>query len=423
MNLLERFRAFFRSPLAADPNFARVWLSAAISTLGAQVSIVALPLVAIQVLGASAWEMGMLAACELLPFALVSLPAGVWLDRRRKYPVVLWGEFVLAGLLLIVPTAAALGHLTFPLLAVVSFCVGTVMVVAGSAFQILLTHIAGRERLVEANAKITATNSIAGLAGPGLAAALIHWLSPPYAIVLDALCIVSSGLILWGIVVDEPPLEGERKSALHEIAEGLRQVWQEPVLRTLAWSIALWMVGYHGFMAIHILYATRELGLHAGFLGMALTTGAVGAALAAGAAKPLNRRLGLGNTILLGLTLAASTWLGFAAVPAGSHAVLALAALMFVLNFSITISFINYLSLRQAVTPDHLLGRVISTMRFLTVASAPLGSLMAGWLGDQAGLRPTLVALGIAGVALMAWVSLFSGVGKVRDLGDPAPPT
>jgi hypothetical protein len=189
--------------LLHNPTYRRLWTSILISSLGGQVTMLALPLTAAVLLHATPTQMGWLTAAEIAPFVLFSLPAGVWLDRVRKLPVYVTGEFALAAIVASVPLAWAMGWLAMPWMVAAGFAIGSVLATAGTAAQIVLTQVVARDRLVEAHAKNALAGSGSELAGPGLAGALIKLVGAPLALLVDAVLLIVSALILRGIVVYE----------------------------------------------------------------------------------------------------------------------------------------------------------------------------------------------------------------------------
>ena len=416
MQQLNPARAF--NGLWRNGDFVRLWTSLTITHFGGQVTFLALPLTAALLLDASAFEMGVLTALEAAPFALFGLFAGVMIDRAPKLPIIVLSDIARGVALLAVPIAAWLGVLSMGVLYAVGFLLGTGAVIGWPAYQVFMTERVGRERLVEANAKIGVSDSAAQLIGPGLAGALIHWLGAPFAILLDALSFFVSAAILRGIeprASDAPKMAARHIAA--EIGEGLRAIWRNTTLRALAWALALWQVFRHAFMAIGVLFAARELGFSAGHVGALWMLAGVGSLAAAGAAEPLNRRFGFGPTMLLGMLGTGIGWLVMAAAGGGPLVgSLVFGAGLALLDFSGMVFFINYLTLRQAVTPDALLGRVTATMICLTVASAPLGGLAGGWIGDHAGLRATMLLTGVGAMALVLLVAWASPLLRLQSL-------
>jgi MFS family permease len=400
------------------PDFRRLWLSLTVTAFGAQVTNLALPLTAALMLHATAWQMGVLVALETLPFALVSLHAGVLLDRVRKLPVVIAADVSRGAALLLIPVAAYGGFLSIHILFVVGFFCGIQNVVGGAAYQVLIAQMAGRRRLVEANAKITLGETSSALVGPGFAGLLIHWLTAPFAILFDAMTFFASALMLRRLRVPRDVVEvGARGSMVAEIREGLQLVFRNPTLRSLALVAGLWQVMHHMQIAVLILFATRELGLGAGAVGLVYMAGGVGCVIAASYAERISARLGIGTTIVLGLGLTAIAWQMFGLVhgrPVVAATLLALAMLVF--DFGAVLYGVNYLALRQAITPDRLLGRMTATMRFFTVAGAPLGSLAGGAIASAVGLRATLLVVGGLGLVLAIAATAWSPVRMHRAL-------
>jgi len=418
----ERFARFARRNLRGlwrVADFRKLWLSLTITSFGAQITNLALPLTAALLLHATPLQMGILVALEALPFALVSLHAGVMLDRIRKLPVVIASDLSRAAALLAIPLCAWRGVLSVEVLYAVGFFCGVQNVVGGAAYQVLIAQMAGRDRLVEANAKIVLGETSSALIGPGIAGGLIQLLTAPFAIAIDAVGFIASALMLRRLRVphDVPPPRVARTSMGAEIREGLALVFRNETLRSLAFVAAAWQVLHHMQVAVLILFATRELGLSAGTIGLAYMAGGLGCVIAAASAERLSHRFGVCAAIVYGLLLTAFGWQAFGLIH-GSTATstLLLGAAMLVFDFGAVLYAINYLALRQALTPDRLLGRMTATMRFLTVAAAPLGSLAGGALATVIGLRHTLWVVGSLGIVLSLVAMRFSPVRLHRHL-------
>jgi MFS family permease len=406
-----------------NADFVRLWSSLTITHFGGQITFLALPLTAALLLDATPFEMGVLTALESVPFALFGLFAGVLVDRAPKLPIIIWSDVGRAAALLIVPVCAWLGVLSMGVLYVVGFLVGTGSVLGWPAYQVFMTERVGRERLAEANAKIGISDSAAQLVGPGLAGALIQWLSAPFAILLDAFSFFLSAWILRGIppgASDAPKMRA--KSVGAEIREGLAEIWHNTTLRALAWSIAVWQVFRHAYFAIVVVFAARELGFSPGHVGALWMLAGLGTLGAAGAVEPLNRRFGFGPTILLGILGTGGAWLLIGAASGGP----ATASVIFgvglaALDFSAMVFFINYLTLRQAAAPEALRGRVIATMICLTVAAAPLGGLLGGWIAEHAGLRAPMFFAGSGAIVLVLLATWASPLLRLRSLDEVEP--
>lgn len=422
MQSLHRFARRNFTGLWRSADFRRLWATLTVTSFGAQVTNLALPLTAALLLSATPLQMGILVALESLPFALVSLHAGVLLDRVRKLPVVIACNIARGVALLAIPLAAFTHAMSMELLYIVGFFCGVQNVIGGAAYQVLLAQLAGRKRLVEANAKIALGETSAALVGPGLAGGLIQVLTAPFAIMLDALAFLASGLVLRRMrLPGDVAHDGEHPPVGAQIAEGLRLVVNNRTLLALAWLSGLWHVLHHMQIAVLILFATRELGLSAGAIGMVYMAGGLGCVLAAANAERLSARFGVGPVIVHGLILTALAWQAFGLVGGPVWvATLLLGAAMFVFDFGGVLYGINYLALRQAITPDRLMGRMTATMRFLTVAMAPVGSLAGGVLATVVGLRVTLLTIGALGIALAVAAVLWSPVRRHQRLPAPA---
>jgi MFS family permease len=424
MNNTDKLQHWFRrnfDGLWLSASFRRLWLSLTVTSFGAQITNLALPLTAALLLNATPMQMGILVALETLPFALFSLHAGVLLDRVRKLPVIIAADVGRGISLLAIPVTAWFGVLSMEILFAVGFLCGMQNVVGGAAYQVLLAQMAGRKRLVEANAKVTLGETSAALIGPGIAGGLIHVLTAPFAIALDAMTFFASALMLRRIKApNDVARDGVNGGVWREIGEGLKLVWGNRTLWGLAWLAGIWQFLHHMQVAVLILFATRELGLSAGAIGLAFVFGGAGCVLASASAERLSARFGIGPVIVHGLILSAFGWQAYGLIGGPPWlAGLLLGMAMLVFDFGAILYAINYLSLRQAITPDRLLGRMTATMRFVTVASAPIGSLVGGALASQIGLRSTLLVVGVLGLLLSAAAVLWSPVRRHRALPDP----
>ena len=388
-----------------DRAYRRLWTSILTASFGGQVMLLALPLTAAVLLQATPTQMGTLTAIELSPFLLLSLPAGVWLDRVRKLPVYVAGE-VLVGLAAASVTLAwALDWLTMGWLYVVGFIVGAVHAVSGSAAQIVLTQVVDRGRLVEAHAKNALATSGAEVAGPGFAGFLIKLFGAPMAMLVNAGLLLWSALILRGVHVREEVRIDPQANFWRDLAEGLRFVARTRLLVTLAILMAFWQMAHYAAAVVQILVATRTLGLSEQTVGLCYMGMGVGTITGSVLGRRISARIGPGPCLVLGYGVTGVGWLLPAIAPANGWGVAAFALMMASFTMGAVLIFINFLALRQAATPEPLLGRMTSTMRWLTLLVAPVGSMVGGWLGEHVGLRSTLVFAGGASLllALVAW--------------------
>jgi MFS family permease len=426
MNNTDRLRKLMRRRVGGlwlSRDFRKLWTSLTITSFGAQITNLALPLTAALLLNATPMQMGILVALETLPFALVSLHAGVLLDRVRKLPIVIVADIGRGVALLAIPLAAWLGVLSIEILFVVGFLCGVQNVIGGAAYQVLLAQMAGRKRLVEANAKTALGETSAALIAPGIAGGLIQMLTAPFAIVLDALAFFISAMLLRRIEGrNDVPHAGARAGIWREIGEGLKLVARNRTLCALAWLAGIWQFLHHMQIAVLILFATRELLLSAGSIGFAYALGGLGCVLASVLAQRLSAKFGVGPMLINGLIMTAFGWQAFGLIGGPPWvATIALGAAMLVFDFGAIQWGINYLALRQAITPDRLLGRMTATMRFFGVASAPLGSLVGGALATAIGLRPTLLTIGALGLVLSVVAVVWSPLRHHRRLPVHAP--
>jgi len=418
MHTLRRKFSRLFDGLWRNPEFVKLWGSLTITAFGAQIANLALPLTAAVMLHATPWQMGVLVALETLPFALVSLHAGVLIDRMRKLPIVIAADIGRGVALLAIPAAAFTGTLSIEILYAVGFLCGVQNVVGGAAYQVLLAQMAGRNRLVEANAKVALGETSSALIGPGLAGGLIQLVTAPFTMLLSAVTFFVSALMLRRVrVAHDVAVTGPRSSVTAEIHDGLKLVWNNRTLLALAWLAGLWQILHHMQIAVLILFATRELGLSAGAIGLTYVFAGVGCVVASACAQRLSARFGVGPVIVHGLALTALGWQMFGLISGPVWlATIALGFAMLLFDFGAILYGINYLALRQAITPDRLLGRMTATMRFLTVAAAPLGSLAGGALATEIGLRNTLLTIGVLGILLVAGTVLWSPVRRHREM-------
>ncbi len=410
-----------REDLLRQATYRRLWSSILISSFGGQVTMLALPLTAAVLLHASPTQMGLLTAMEILPFVLFSLPAGVWLDRVRKLPVYVWGETALAFVVASVPLAWWLGWLTMPWLYLVAFVIGTIFTTAGSAAQIVLTQVVARERLVEAHAKNALAMSGAEVAGPGFAGLLIKLVGAPLALLVDAALLLVSAGILRGILVNEQRALRRDAHFWRDLRAGVRFVARQRLLVALAAAVGVWQMCHHAAIVVQILFATRTLGLSEQQVGLSYMGMGLGTIVASVYGSRISRRIGPGPCLTLGFAVCGAGWLMLAVAPANAWGVAAFASMLLLFSAGAVLVFINFLALRQAVTPEPLLGRMTSTMRWLILLPAGPGALIGGWLGEHLGLR---AALGFAGgtallLALGAWQ--VPAIRRVRELPRPEP--
>lgn len=385
--------------LLRDAVYRRLWSSILISSLGGQVTLLAIPLTAAVLLHASPSQMGFLTSTELVPFVLFGLPAGVWLDRVHKLRVYLIGELLIGAAVLSVPVTWWWGTLSITWLCTVGFVIGSVYTVAGSAAQIVLTQVVPRERLIEAHAKNALANSTAEVVGPALAGAIIKVTGPPVALLADAVLLVFSAAILRGLRVQESTIRGGTRFT-EAMRAGIVFIRDQPLLVAMAFGVGTWQFANQAATVVHLLFATRELGLSArsvGFCYMALGVGTISASFLG---NRIARRLGSGPMMTAGFVVTGLGWLLLSVAPIGPFGVAAYATMLLCFGIGAVFIYVNFLSLRQAVTPGPMLGRMTTTMRWLTLLPSAPGALFGGWLAEHTSLRTTLAFAGTLSIAV-----------------------
>jgi len=398
--------------LLRDATYRRLWISILISSFGGQVTLLALPLSAAVLLHASPTQMGVLTAAEIMPFALFSLPAGVWLDRVRKLPVYVIGELSISATVASVPLAWWLGRLSMDWLYFVAFVIGAVNTTSGSAAQIVLTQIVPRSRLVEAHAKNALASSTAEVTGPGAAGALIKLTGAPAALLADALMLLISSTILRGVRVVETP--AAVKSAFWPaMRAGLDFVRGHKLLITMASCVGVWQMCNQAATVVHILFATRRLGLSERAVGLSYVALGAGTVFASALGYRVAKRLGPGPTMVLGFAITGLGWVALACAPLNRLGIAAYPLMLLSYGVGAVFITINFLSLRQSVTPGPMLGRMTSTMRWLILLPAGPGALLGGWLGEHLGLR---AALGFAGATALLLAAIAAHLPVIRSV-------
>ncbi len=403
-----------------QPDFIRLWSAETVSQFGTQFTQLALPLVAIDVLHVSAFQVAALTTVEFLPFLLVSLPAGVWVDRLRRRPILVVGDLARALLLASVPVAYWTGHLTMTQLYVVGFLVGIATVFFDVAYQSYLPSIVERQQLIDGNSKLEISRAAAQLGGPGLAGIVIDFLRAPAALAFDAISYVGSAVFIFSIRKTESSArtDAPRRRMRVELREGLRWVLTHPYLKNIAACTALFNFwGNMGF-AVLLVFARRELHLSPLAIGLAFTLSNIGPLLAAFNANRISSRLGVGRTIIVASIIGAPTFLVIPFAPEGNASLFVLVPAFIVGGLSNVIYNVTQVSLRQAITPERLQGRMNSVMRFIVWGTIPLGSLIGGVLASTIGVKETLIVSGI-GCFMPFLPVLFSPVRDIREMPEP----
>ena len=404
-------------PLLRQPEFIKLWAAQSISQLGDQITLLALPLVAVLTLHASAAQMGFLVAAELMPHLLFSLLAGVWIERvQRRRRLMIVADLGRAVLLGSIPLAAALDMLTFPQLYGVAFCVGTFAVMFDISWSTLFITVVPRRDVVDANSKLSLSRSLSFVLGPSIAGFLVQLLTAPVTLLLDAFSYLGSALFLRRIRSQEPPIEEDgRESVLRSLRTGFSFVLRDEYIRPELLCVATINLFNFVFHAIFVLYATRELGVSPGLLGLVLGAGAVGGIAGALVAVRLERLVGLGPAFTLGSVLFP---LPLVLIPLASGSettiVIMLGVAEFFCSVGVMILDVNAGSLMLFRTPDRLRSRMSGTFRFVNMGIRPIGALIGGGLGTAIGLHTTLW-IGVLGALAGVIFLVFSPIPRLRE--------
>jgi MFS family permease len=400
-----------------NSDFRRLFAADAISQMGTQVTLLALPLVAVLALKAPPLQVGVLAAAETAAFLLVGLPAGAWVDRMRRRNVLIVGDLGRALLLASIPVAWWTGVLTMPQLFVVALFAGVLTVFFDVAYQSYLPHLVGKEHLVDGNAKLQVVQSVSVLGGPTVAGFLVQLLTAPVAIAVDAVSFLGSALFV-GLIrkrEDRP----ERRPDAHlgrEIVEGLRFVFGNRILRAVAACTGTFNLGTSIAYPMLIVYLARNLHLAPGLIGVFFSFGGAGALVGAFVTTPVSRWLGQGPTIWLStlvgglahllIPLVANDWRFWLAASAGA-----------VSGLTTVVFNVTQVSFRQGLTPDQMLGRMNATMRFIVWGTMPVGGLIGGVLASVRGVGVyATVWIGFV-VTLVAFLPVYlSPLRRMREL-------
>ncbi|GGR96118.1 MFS transporter [Micromonospora fulviviridis] len=377
----------------------------------------AVPVLAVSVLAATPGQVGLLATLGTAAFLLVGLPAGVWVDRSPRRTVMVAADLARAALYASIPLAWWADTLTLGQLYAVVLLTGVGTVFGDVAAQSFLPELVGRDRLVAANSLLMTTNATIQIGGRGFGGLLVQWLGAPLALALNAVTHLLSALALTRVRPTPTVGAGRDRPAAgfgRQLAEGVRHVLGNPLLRPLAVSLAGINLTVNLMTTMLPVVFLRELGLGAGALGLFLGAGGVGALLGAVTARPLAARIGYGRALWLPGLLVAPAGALVALVDTGAW--LWLAGLGWLaLAWRTGIGNVIGVSLRQRVTPDALVGRMNATFRFLLTGAIAVGAALAGLLGQYAGPRTSLW-VGAIGAAL-TWLPLYRS--PVRTMSDP----
>jgi len=410
--------------LLRQVDFRRLWVGETISQFGSQVSLLAIPYIATVLLRATPFEVALLGALQFLPFLLFTLPAGAWVDRLRRRPILISGDLVRVVALGTIPVAWGLGALTIWQLYLVSFVAGIATVFFDVAYQSYLPSLVGREALVEGNAKLQASEASAQVVGPGLGGGLIGLVGAPFAVMADALSYLASALFVSSIERPEPHPEAERRAAglareplRRQVAEGLGFVIHNAYLRAIAGATSSSNLFSTMIYAIMPVYFYRELGLSAATAGVIFGIGALGALAGAVVANQIAGRIGLGRSIIGSIALGGPAMLLLALAPHDAPVVWLVASVALG-GFASVVYNINQVSYRQAISPTAIQGRMNATMRFLVWGTIPIGAILGGLVATEVGVH-NAIWIGAFGSCLPFLFVLLSPVRSLRTMPEP----
>lgn len=410
-----------------DANFLRFWGGQAAAQAGSEIAALAIPVVAVLLLEASEWEVGVLNAAGVAAFLVIGLPAGAWIDRLRKRRVMIAADAVRAVALAALPLLWWAGVLQIWHLAVVALVMGVAAVFFDVAYQSIVPALVPGERIAEANGKLEATAQLAGLAGPAAGGALIAAITAPVALLATVGTYLASLVALVATRDDEAaPTRGEHEPLPRAIAEGLRWVFGNAYLRRIVGTTSVSNLFSTISFTMLPLFLLRELGFTAAGMGVILSLGAVGGVLGAAATPHIVRAVGEARAVPLSAIAFAVAGIGLpvaAAVPGAAFAILVVQSA--VASFGVVVYNVVQVSFRQRITPRRLLGRMNASIRFVVWGVMPLAALAAGALGAWIGIVPTLWIGAAGGVAAAAFVALGGPFWRLRTLpgvdGEPAP--
>jgi MFS family permease len=409
-----------RPSLWRQGNFMKLWTGQTISQFGDEITELAIPLLAIEILGAGALEFGILGVVRFLPWIVFTLPAGVWVDRMRRRPILIGADIARAVLLASIPIAFVTGWLSMIQVYVVAFLSGSLEVFFDVAYQSYLPSVVERDELVEGNSKLELSRAGSSVIGPTVAGFLIELIRAPFAILVDAISYLGAAGFISTIRGAEAgptphdPAEGKRPSMWQEARSGVGYVASNPYLRSIAACTGtLNLFGNIGGVIL-ILYVVDELGLTAGTLGIIFAIGNVGVLLGALTGGRMAKLIGLGPTIILTALLSPVALLMVPLAPRDDPFWFLVAGGV-IGSYTAVVYNVNQVGLRQAITPDRMLGRMNATMRLIVWGTIPIGAVIGGTLGATVGLVPALWASAIGG--FLGFIPpLLSPVRQLREI-------
>lgn len=404
----------WRAGLLRNPDFLRLWAGQTVSLFGTHIGGGALRYTALLVLLATPAQLGFLTAASMLPGLLLSLPLGAWVDRMQRRPLLIAADLGRALLLLAVPIAYLFGLLRIELLYLIAVLATALTVLFDTAYHAYLPSVVQREQLTEGNSKLSASESLSEVLGPPSGGALVQLFGAPLTVLADSCSFVVSALALWRVRSPEPLPERAASPDLRaEIVEGLRAAFSDRrLLALLGLRVTGGLVG--GVIgSLYDLYLIRELGFSPTLIGLTIGVGGAAALVGALFAERIARKIGLGWT-LAGAVMISSLTTGLIPLAAGP------AALAFLLVAQLSdvahaVYGINEISLRQAIVPQRMLGRIASAFTLLPTAAAFLGAITTGSLVTAVGVRGALFCAAILSAASVLWI-VCSPLLRLREI-------
>lgn len=405
-------------------SFRRYWTAAAISSLGSAVTAVAMPVLVVQRLGATPLQVGVVNAAQFVPYALLGLIAGVYIDRWRRKPVLVWASVGRAVSLGTIPVLWLTGALQIWILVIALLLFGAFSVFGFAADQSLLPRLVPSARLVAANARLDQADAAASTLGPAIGGGLVGLLGAPVAITVDAISYLFDAALNAGIRVDEPRPVPAARDLRAEVSDGLRFTYRHRTLGPLAVSTHIWFLANAAAMTVLSLLALRTLRFTGYAYGLLLAVFGITTLIGASIAPWCGARLGAGRVIILARAAYAVVWLLVAVAPhAGTGDALLFVALS-LQGLAMGAENSNEMAYWQVLTPDKLLGRVNATRRSANRTMAALGALIAGLVAGLTGDRPALIGviIGLAASALIAALSPLRAARSQESTAAEMPP-
>lgn len=394
-------------------SFRRFLTAAVISSAGSSVTAVAMPILVVQLLDATPFEVGVVNAAQFIPYAVLGLIAGVYVDRWRRKPILVWSSIGRAVTLGAVPLLWLAGLLHIWVLIIVLLLFGSFSVFGFAATQSLLPRLVPRSRLVQANARLDQADAAATTLGPSIGGGLVGLLGAPLVIAVDAISYLFDAALNSSIDVDEPRHSAYSRNLIGEVRDGLRFTYRHRTLNPLAVSTHVWFLANGAALTVLSLFALRSLGFSAYAYGLLLTVFGAASLLGASIAHTLGKRIGSGRAVILARAIYPLAWILVASATdtAAGHALLF--AALALQGLAAGAENANEMGYWQALTPDELLGRVNAVRRSVNRTMAAVGAVIAGLLIGMIGERPTLIGVIVIFTIAVAIVA-FSPL-RLRD--------